>query len=56
MDIGYLTHGQRQIRSIIRAFLMTATRDELHRELAISEERCDTFLADCIRELLEALD
>ncbi len=42
----------RQLRSNIRAFLLTATKEELEKELAISIERGEEFRAQCVRELL----
>ncbi len=47
-----LTDAQRQIRQVIRNFLLTATKQELERELAISRDRGDVFRAECVLELI----
>ncbi len=47
-----MTDSQKRVRSAVRAFLMTATLEELKRELSISVERGDQFRADCVRELI----
>ena len=52
MDVSTLTTAQRNVRSAVRAFLMLATLAELVRELELSEERKDTFRAECIHELM----
>ena len=50
---GYvMTHHERQIRQNIRAFLLTATLDELYAELQLSLDMNDAFRADCICELI----
>jgi hypothetical protein len=46
----------RQVRAAVRAFLMTATIEEIRRELEISVERGDTVRAGYVEEYLnEAL-
>lgn len=45
--------ADRQYRQNIRNFLLTATADELRREIEISEERGDTKRARYVRELLD---
>jgi hypothetical protein len=52
MDLSKLTGQQRDIRSMIRGFLLTATIEEMEREKAISLERGDTFRAAVICELI----
>ncbi len=47
-----LTPQQRQVRAMIRNFLLVATVPELERELAISRHRGDTFRAECVLELI----
>jgi hypothetical protein len=44
--------SNREIRSSIRAFLLTATIAEMRREVEISLGRKDTFRAECINELI----
>ncbi len=53
MDVTNLTPSQKNIRSAIRGFLLTATRAELEKELELSKERKDEFRAKCIQELLD---
>jgi hypothetical protein len=52
MDLSKLTGQQRDIRSMIRGFLLTATVAQMEREKAISLERGDTFRAEVISELI----
>ncbi len=47
-----LTAQQRQLRSNIRAFLITATQKELEKELQLSVDRKDYFRAEVIQELI----
>jgi hypothetical protein len=53
MDKSKLTHVERQARMTVRNFLLTATHDELKRELAISKEVNNDFRAACIQELID---
>ena len=53
MKTQELTSAQRQLRMNIRNFLLTASRDDLKKELEISLERKDEFRAECIRELMD---
>lgn len=50
--LATLTDKQVSIRSAIRAFLLTASREEMETELKISLDKGDEFRAACIRELM----
>ena len=47
------SNHQRQLRSSIRGFLLTATQEEMEKELELSIDREDKFREKVIRELLE---
>lgn len=53
MDTTKLSHHERTLRSNIRGFLLTATLEELKKELTISKDRGDTFRAECVQELID---
>ncbi len=53
MNLENLTPNQRDIRAMIRGFLILATPQQLQREKEIAEEQKDTFRADCIQELID---
>lgn len=53
MDTSKLTPAQRQTRSNVRNFLLTANRAQLEAEINISEERGDEFRRACVQELLD---
>ena len=54
MDLTQLTSQQRQIRSMIRGFLLTATVQEMEQEKVISIESGDRFRVDVIQELIDS--
>jgi hypothetical protein len=54
MDTSTLSSGQHQLRMNVRNFLLTATLNELKRELELSNERKDTFRAACVQELIDS--
>lgn len=56
MDKSNLTIQQRNLRSTIRAFILTASRDEMVKELEISQQRGDKFRADVIQEAIDEVD
>jgi hypothetical protein len=55
MRVELLNGREKQIRFNVRNFLCFATREELEKELSISEEMGDHFRAACIRELISEL-
>ena len=55
MDTSKLTPLQRQVRSAVRAFLMTATRAELIAEEQIRKTE-DPFRSSCVREMIDKWD
>jgi hypothetical protein len=54
VDLTQLTSQQRQIRSMIRGFLLTATVQEMEQEKVISIESGDRFRVDVIQELIDS--
>jgi hypothetical protein len=48
-----LTPKQRDVRAMIRGFLIGATPEEMEQELEISRKRGDTFRARVIAEVIE---
>jgi hypothetical protein len=53
MNPELLSHADRQLRMNVRNFLLVATRDELWKELEISNERGDLKRARFVQELLD---
>ena len=47
-----MSSHQHNIRSAVRAFLLTATRDELWKEFEISRDMGNNFRAACIMEII----
>lgn len=47
-----LTDHEKQLRAIIRGFLINASREELRREMLLSGEKGDKFRASVVEELL----
>lgn len=47
-----LSESQKQLRVNIRAFLLTATIEQMVKEIEISEEKNDRFRVDVIKEML----
>ena len=54
MDLSKLTSQQREIRSMIRGFLLIATKEQVEQEKVISLERGDKFRAEVIQELIDS--
>jgi hypothetical protein len=54
VDLSKLTSQQKQVRSMIRGFLLTATIEQMEQEKVISLERGDRFRADVIQELIDS--
>ncbi len=55
-DPKNLTIRERQLRSTIRAFILTANRAEMEKEREISLERKDNFRAAVIAEAIAEVD
>lgn len=51
-----LSQFERTLRSNVRGFLMTATREEMVKELKIDEERGDKLRAEFVREVIAEYD
>jgi hypothetical protein len=53
MNLSKLNDNQKQIRSMIRGFLLTATIDQMEQEKVISLELGDKFRVEVIQELID---